>query len=127
MGIGDTPHFEIEAVERGPLTKREIEILKLIAQGLDQKRIAEELYRSRRTIEHHTENIRQKLGARTLPQAVSIAWINGWLKARKTLCCLLVCGLLVQIDQPGVSRALRISRAAMRMAPLQTRRALDAS
>lgn len=44
-----------------PLTKREIEILRYIAQGLTNKRIAEKIYLSVRTINTHRNNLMQKL------------------------------------------------------------------
>ena len=43
------------------LTRRELEVLKLIAQGSGNKWIASELQRSIKTIDHHRENIMKKL------------------------------------------------------------------
>lgn len=47
-----------------PLTKRENEILKLIAEGLSSQEMADKLFVSLRTIESHRLNINQKLGAK---------------------------------------------------------------
>ncbi|HLH54931.1 MAG TPA: LuxR C-terminal-related transcriptional regulator [Verrucomicrobiae bacterium] len=44
------------------LTPRELEVLKLVAQGSGNKWIASELHRSIKTIDHHRENIMKKLG-----------------------------------------------------------------
>lgn len=44
------------------LTRRELQVLRLIAQGLTDKAIAAALRRSVRTIENHGARIRQKLG-----------------------------------------------------------------
>jgi DNA-binding CsgD family transcriptional regulator len=44
------------------LTERECELLELIARGLTSKEIAHELSLSKRTIDHHREAIKQKLG-----------------------------------------------------------------
>ncbi|HTL18442.1 MAG TPA: LuxR C-terminal-related transcriptional regulator [Patescibacteria group bacterium] len=44
------------------LTRRELEILKLVAQGSGNKWIASELHRSIKTVDHHRENIMKKLG-----------------------------------------------------------------
>jgi DNA-binding NarL/FixJ family response regulator len=44
------------------LTPRELEILKLVAQGSGNKWIASELHRSIKTVDHHRENIMKKLG-----------------------------------------------------------------
>jgi DNA-binding NarL/FixJ family response regulator len=44
-----------------PLTKREMEILHLIAEGLNNQQMAEKLFISARTVETHRTNIMQKL------------------------------------------------------------------
>lgn len=43
------------------LTPRELEVLKLVAQGSGNKWIASELHRSIKTVDHHRENIMKKL------------------------------------------------------------------
>jgi DNA-binding NarL/FixJ family response regulator len=47
-----------------PLTPRELQVLKLIAEAYTSDRIAEELSLSRRTVDRHRENILAKLGMR---------------------------------------------------------------
>jgi DNA-binding NarL/FixJ family response regulator len=47
-----------------PLTPRELQVLKLIAEAHTSDRIAEELSISRRTVDRHRENILAKLGMR---------------------------------------------------------------
>jgi DNA-binding NarL/FixJ family response regulator len=44
-----------------PITKREKEILKLVADGLSSQEIAEKLFISIRTVETHRQNLNQKL------------------------------------------------------------------
>jgi DNA-binding NarL/FixJ family response regulator len=58
----------------GSLTKREREILRLLADGLRQDEIAERLFISRKTVSTHVANILRKLGVRTQTQAVALAF-----------------------------------------------------
>jgi DNA-binding NarL/FixJ family response regulator len=58
------------------LTAKEIEIIKLIAEGLTSKEIAEKLFISHRTVETHRHNILKKLG---LPNA---ALLSSWAKQK---------------------------------------------
>ncbi|MEZ4641646.1 MAG: LuxR C-terminal-related transcriptional regulator [Chloroflexota bacterium] len=56
-----------------PLTKREMEILSLIATGLKNKEIAAALFVSVNTVHYHTKNLYSKLGANSRTQAITRA------------------------------------------------------
>lgn len=53
---------ELAGENRGVVTRREQLVLRLISHGLNNKRIAQELNVSVRTVETHKRNIKQKLG-----------------------------------------------------------------
>ena len=61
-------------------TNREIEVLQLIASGLRNKEIAEQLFLSVRTVRYHTENLYGKLGVQSRTHAVRIANERGLLE-----------------------------------------------
>ena len=60
-----------------PLTAREVEVLKLLAQGLQNKEIAEELVISERTVSTHVSNILTKLHLANRTQAALYALKEG--------------------------------------------------
>lgn len=66
-----------EAAE--PLTDREIEVLRLTAQGLTNKGIGRELGISPRTVQGHLANIYGKLGVTSRTEAVTEALRRGWI------------------------------------------------
>ncbi len=59
------------------LTKREKEILKLIAQGLTDKEIAEKIFLSALTVISHRKNILSKLGLKNKVEITRFAMENG--------------------------------------------------
>jgi DNA-binding NarL/FixJ family response regulator len=62
------------------LTNREMEVLRLLAEGLEQNEIASQLFISRKTVGSHIENIMRKLGVRSRSQAVALAYREDLIK-----------------------------------------------
>ncbi len=60
-----------------PLTPRELEVLALLSQGLQNKEIAGRLFISERTVKFHVSSLMHKLGAENRTEAVSIAAQRG--------------------------------------------------
>lgn len=54
------------------ITRREFEILGLIAQGMSNREIAEKLFVSENTVKTHSSRVFDKLGARRRTQAVQL-------------------------------------------------------
>jgi DNA-binding NarL/FixJ family response regulator len=67
-----TPPQEFEE-----LTTRELEVFRLIADGLSNNEIAQQLYISDTTVKTHITHILQKLGLRDRVQAVVLAYQTG--------------------------------------------------
>ena len=61
------------------LTAREVEVLRLVAGGLNDPQVAEQLFISRRTVHAHLRSIYQKLGVTTRTAATRFALENNLL------------------------------------------------
>jgi DNA-binding NarL/FixJ family response regulator len=59
------------------LTPRELEVLRLMAQGLSNRKIAEQLAVNERTIKSHVGEILSKLGVENRTQAVTYGAAHG--------------------------------------------------
>jgi DNA-binding NarL/FixJ family response regulator len=59
------------------LSEREHEILVLLAQGLSNKQIAQQLHRSPHTVRHHVSQIMAKIGASNRAEAAALAVQRG--------------------------------------------------
>jgi len=66
--------FEDKFIQKYNLTKREIEILKLISQAYSNKEIAKELFISDQTVSVHRKNIMRKLSVSNIAGLIKIAY-----------------------------------------------------
>lgn len=64
----------------GVLTKRECEVLQMLAYGMSNRVIGETLFISEKTVKNHTSSILQKLNVKDRTQAVLLAIKNKWVR-----------------------------------------------
>ena len=74
-----SPRLARASLDESPLSEREREVIRLLAQGLRDREIAERLFISERTVKFHTKNMLNKLDVRTRIQAVFESTAKGWL------------------------------------------------
>jgi NarL family two-component system response regulator LiaR len=75
--IQELNHPAQEPLTPDPLTERELEILKLMAQGVENKDIAQRLYLQDATVRTHVSNILSKLQLANRVQATLYALKTG--------------------------------------------------
>lgn len=66
------------------LTGREEDVLRLIARGYSNDRVAEELHLAESTVRKHATNVYRKLGVDSAREAIAWAWQNGVMSASST-------------------------------------------
>jgi DNA-binding NarL/FixJ family response regulator len=82
----------VRGIPRGPrastrenaagLTNRQVEVLALMAEGLSNSEIADRLFISPKTVDHHVGAVLAKLDAGTRAEAASIAIHSGLIKKK---------------------------------------------
>ena len=78
-GVRGIPRGPRPSTKKNPvgLTNRQMEVLALISNGLSNAEIADRLFISPKTVDHHVSAILAKLEARTRAEAVSVALQSG--------------------------------------------------
>ena len=67
----------LDHTEGAALTPRELAVLRLMAHGLGNKEIAEELAISRHTVKYHVASVLAKLGVHSRTEAVTLGLRRG--------------------------------------------------
>jgi DNA-binding CsgD family transcriptional regulator len=79
LGYGSVPRGPQTATRSNPvgLTRRQMDVLGLVAEGLSNNEIAERLFISAKTVDHHVSAILAKLGTHSRGQAAALARSAG--------------------------------------------------
>jgi DNA-binding NarL/FixJ family response regulator len=77
LSSNPTLERKAENIQTVIISKRELEVLKLIVLGLKNREIAEKLFNSKRTIEAHRRNMLEKTGCKNTAELVKYAIKNG--------------------------------------------------
>ena len=73
VAASESFHLDHARLESLGITKRELEILELIAKGLSNREIGEQLFVSENTVKTHSSRLFEKLNAKRRTQAVQVA------------------------------------------------------
>lgn len=66
-------------IKENPLSDRELEVMKMVAEGKTTKEISGILYLSHGTVRNYVSEIISKLDAKNRMEAIAIATKNGWM------------------------------------------------
>jgi predicted ATPase/DNA-binding CsgD family transcriptional regulator len=75
--LGGQATAEQTLPDAGPLSRREREVVVMVAAGMTNKEIAQRLFIAERTAEGHVERIRNKLGVRSRTEVATWAMAHG--------------------------------------------------
>jgi FixJ family two-component response regulator len=70
---GEFERVQVSRARVASLTPREFEVMRLLVRGKPNKQIAHALGTSERTVKAHRHNLMEKIGVRSLAEAVSVA------------------------------------------------------
>lgn len=73
----DNPMTGLTKSKLQTVTKREHEVLQLMAKGLNSPQIAEQLFLSYHTVENHKRNLRRKTNTKTSAELINYVWENN--------------------------------------------------
>src|SRR5918997_2374608 len=76
------PRGSLEQIGDGPmgdLSERETEVLVLVARGLSNDQIAQQLHLAPATVKRHLANIYERVGVRSRSEAVRMALVEQWI------------------------------------------------
>jgi len=77
-GSAPSPGDTDEAAARSALTRRQIEVLRLVSEGLSYKEVGARLYLSPRTVKYHMAEIMNRLHLDNRAQVLAYAGRMGW-------------------------------------------------
>jgi DNA-binding NarL/FixJ family response regulator len=69
-----------DGLDDAKLTRRELQILQMLAEGMTNKEIAEKIFLSRRTVETHRKNLIEKTNCKNSSALIKYAIEKGYLK-----------------------------------------------
>ena len=73
--------YDAEEPAENTLSRRETQILRLVARGVSNREVADSLHLSESTVKRHLSNVYDKLGVNTRGEAVSRAVSDGWISS----------------------------------------------
>jgi DNA-binding NarL/FixJ family response regulator len=79
LDVYDTDANESKIAKENPFSKKELEIIRLLAEGKESKNIAEILFITEETVKTHRKNILRKSGCNNSMELVARGMSEGWI------------------------------------------------
>jgi len=80
--LASQPAYKCQKASEVALSRRESEILHLLADGYTNMQIADKLFTSKRTVEGHRQSLLIKTGVHNTPELIKYALLNGLLQVQ---------------------------------------------